>query len=111
MDDTIIVTKVGGRSIRTRSTGSDVVYFDKEYARKATKLSEQCVVVVRAPKMRAYLDRRNTTFLTTLLQPDSGSVAFADIHEFLCRLPSDTCTPLSWTWYVIKRGFSGSICM
>jgi hypothetical protein len=32
----------GGRSIRALSTGSDVVYFDKEYARKATKLSEQC---------------------------------------------------------------------
>jgi hypothetical protein len=63
------------------------------------------VVVVRAPKMRAYLDRRNTTFLTTLLQPDSGSVAFADIHEFLCRLPSDTCTPLFLDLVRHQKGF------
>jgi hypothetical protein len=61
MDDTIIVTKAGDvPSVCALRQVLDVVYFDKEYARKATKLSEQCGGRPR-PKMRAYLDRRNTT--------------------------------------------------
>lgn len=105
LTDTIVVTSATEvPSVCARSKVLDVVYFHKEHMYKATKLSKKSAWSSALERMRAYLGRKNAAFLQAVLQPDSGSVAVADIHEFLCRLPSDARISLFLELIPLKQG-------
>jgi hypothetical protein len=95
LSDTIIVTSAAEvPSVYACHEILDVVYFDKKFEWEAINLRTWCPWSSALSHMRDHLKRRNTNFLTTLLEPHNRSVSVTDIHEYLCRLPSDVQTSL-----------------